>query len=86
MSTVQEIEAALAALSREELERLEKRISEFKRHFRDANTNAYAKAEYGVTDDDLERFDERMKVHNAEALEKGETTVFPGNFDPSSLD
>ena len=76
----------MAGLSREELEALERRISEVKRHFNDPRPNAYAKAEYGVTDDDLERFDERMKAHNAEALEKGETTVFPGKFDPSPLD
>jgi hypothetical protein len=86
MSTVQEIEAALARLSRQELESVEKSIAEVKRQRDKSDPHAYAKAEYGVSDEDLERFDQRMKTHNAEAIRKGETTVFPGPFDPSSLD
>lgn len=84
--SLQEIEAALPNLSREELEAIEKRIAQFKRQFDEHDPHAYARQEYGVTEQESERFDERMKAHNAEALKKGETTVFPGTFDPSSLD
>jgi len=85
MSSVQEIEAALSHLSRQDLEAIEKRIAEFKQQW-DEEHSAYSKQEYGVTDEELKSFDERMKAHNAEALKKGETTVFPGKFDPACLD
>jgi len=86
MSTVQEIEAALAGLSRDDLEIVEKRIAELKRRQGVENESTYAQQEYGVSREELERFEERMARHNQTALEGGETTAFPGKFDPARLD
>jgi len=85
MSSIQEIEAALAELSRDDLERVEKHIAELKRRSVE-NEFTYAQQEYGVSCEDLERFEERMTQHNQTALERGETTAFPGKFDPARLD
>jgi hypothetical protein len=85
MSSVQDIEAALAALSREELEFVEKRAAEFKLRAL-SEPQAYAKEEYGLTEEELDRFEERMAAQGNSSVEKGQTTVFPGPFDPSCLD
>jgi hypothetical protein len=86
MSTVQEIEAALAALSRDDLEMVERRIAELKRSQGEASEADYARQEYGLSNEELERFEERMTQSNQSAFERGETTAFPGKFDPACLD
>ena len=86
MSTVQEIQAALAQLSYQELERIEQWIAACKQQKTEPDAGAYAQQEYGLTGEELQRFEERMRAHNAEALRLGKTTVFPGPFDPANLD
>lgn len=86
MSTVQEIEAALAALSRADLELVERRIAELKSRKSVENESTYARQEYGVSSEEMERFEERMTRHNQTARDRGETTAFPGKFDPACLD
>ncbi len=84
MSGVQEIEQALAQLSREELVAVEKWIAE---HLTpEDQAVSYAQQEYGVSRDELDRFDERMREHNTQTLIDGQTTLFEGSFDPACLD
>ena len=86
MSTVQEIEAALAKLTRDDLEKVEKRIAGLKRRRGVENESNYAQQEYGVSSAELERFEERITRQSQTALERGEITAFPGKFDPGCLD
>ena len=86
MSTVQEIQAALAQLSHEDLERVEQWITACKQRKAEPEAETYGQQEYGLTPEELQRLEERMRAHNAEALRQGNTTVFQGPFDPANLD
>ena len=86
MSTVQEIEQALARLSPPELDAVAKWIADHLRELTATGSEDYAQREYGLSQQEMERFDERMEARNAQALEQGRTTLFTGEFDPSFLD
>jgi hypothetical protein len=68
------------------LEIVEKRVAQLKRLKGLESEFAYAQQEYGVSREELQRFEERMTRHNLTALARGETTAFPGKFDPTCLD
>ncbi len=86
MSTVQEFEQALARLSLPELDAVAKWIAQHVKELAASTGEDYAQSEYGISPEEMARFDERMKARNAQALEQGQATLFNGKFDPSCLD
>ena len=81
MSTVQEIEAALSRLAREDFQTIERWIAEFKQRQEPAEPGDYARHEYGATPDELVRFDRRMREEIEADRQAGALREFTGNLE-----
>ncbi len=80
MSTVQEIESALSQLAPNEFREVERWMDAWKQRL-DETDAAFALEEYGVTREELDRFDARMLAKVAEAEERGALRPFPGDIE-----
>ncbi len=80
MSTVQEIESALNQLAPNEFREVERWMDAWKQR-QDETDAAFALEKYGVTREELDRFDARMPAKVAEAEERGALRHFLGDIE-----
>jgi hypothetical protein len=86
VSKVQEIQTALSQLSAAELEMVERKIVELKTQQANDEPYGYAIREYGVSPEELERFDKRMQSKIAEHEEAGKMRPFSGDIERDMAD
>jgi len=81
MSKVQELEYALSQLSPGEFREVEQWIHSWKQRPAAPDDEGYALREYGVSQEELERFDQRMLAKVAEAEANGTLRPFSGDLE-----